>query len=369
MDRKDTLTLSGAISSLHKTLREEVRKEQERDRSLYAAGTSGRVTLIILGAAILANILVFLKDPLFPFLFISASFFLFMIYFITLLIPHNLLHPSLPQTEISRYLTGLRATGIITSTKRFTRVFLNAFFINSRPLFYGFALIFSIDIVLVIAMAHSGALTLYHTGIVLFESSAIILFYFLVWKLEPYTIDFFSDVSGMKDHLLKKKIPHKVVSFLFLLGAALALIGIVSTIILLPGMTFNDILSVSEVKELGNFFIAIGMIIFTLYVIVRYIHGITSRDLLNRFTKDKTDCLYRQIEITGDTTRFSRTAEQTDDTDFSALQRAAELLLEAQIYQVEKKTLFGTFPVYIVNPDFSWVFSLQTPLDEETPGR
>src|SRR5208283_4412324 len=273
MDRKDTLTLSGAISSLHKTLREEVRKEQERDRSLYAAGTSGRVTLIILGAAILANILVFLKDPLFPFLFISASFFLFMIYFITLLIPHNLLHPSLPQTEISRYLTGLRATGIITSTKRFTRVFLNAFFINCRPLFYGFALIFSIDIVLVIDMAANGILTPSHTGIILFQSAAIILFYFLVWKLEPYTIEFFSDVSGMKEHLIKKKIPEPVVSFLFLLGAALALIGIVSTIILLPGVTVNNILSVSEFKELGHLFIAIGVVLVTLYFIMRYIHG------------------------------------------------------------------------------------------------
>ncbi len=127
MERKDPITISGAILSLHKTLREEIQKEQERDRSLYAAGTSGRVTLIILGAAILANIIVFLKDPLFPLLFISASFFLFMIYFITLLIPHNLRHPSLPQTEISRYLTGLRVTGITTSTKRFTGSFLMLF--------------------------------------------------------------------------------------------------------------------------------------------------------------------------------------------------------------------------------------------------
>jgi hypothetical protein len=171
----------------------------------------------------------------------------------------------------------------------------------------------------------------------------------------------------MKNHLIKKKIPEPVVSFLFLLGATLALIGIISTIILLPGMTFNDILSVSEVKELGNFFIAIGMIIFTLYVIVRYIHGITSRDLLNRFTKDKTDCLYHQIEITGDPTRFSCAEGHVDDSEFYALQKAAELLLETQIYQVEKKTLFGTFPVYIVNPDFSWMFSRSAPREEDPP--
>ena len=367
MDRNDPAKSPGTITSLHKTLWAEIHKERERHRRLYASGTPGKVTLVILGAAILVNILFFLDNPMYPLLFISASFFLFMFYFITLLIPHNLWHASLPQTEISRYLAGLHETGIIISTKRFTRVFLNAFFINCRPLFYGFALIFSIDIVLVIDMAANGILTPSHTGIILFQSAAIILFYFLVWKLEPYTIEFFSDVSGMKEHLIKKKIPEPVVSFLFLLGAALALIGIVSTIILLPGVTVNNILSVSEFKELGHLFIAIGVVLVTLYFIMRYIHGITSRDLLTRFTEDKTECLFRQIEITGRTGRPTAAAAHTDETGLSALCRAAELLLESQIYQVDKKTLFGTFPVYIVNPDFSWVFSPAAPHDGETP--
>ena len=97
-------------------------------------------------------------------MFTSASFFLFMFYFVTLLIPHNLKETPLPQTEISRYLVRLRENGIIVSTRRFTRVFLNAFFINCRPLFYGFALIFSIDIVLVIAMAAQGVLSSSSTG-------------------------------------------------------------------------------------------------------------------------------------------------------------------------------------------------------------
>ena len=165
----------------------------------------------------------------------------------------------------------------------------------------------------------------------------------------------------------QKKIPEPVVSFLFLLGAALALIGIFSTIILLPGVTVNNVLSVSEFKELGHFFIAIGVVLVSLYFIVRYIHGITSRDLLTRFTKGKTECLFHQIEITGDTGQSPAAAEHADETGLSALCRAAELLLEAQIYQVDKKTLFGTFPVYIVNPDFSWVFSPAVPHEEETP--
>ncbi|WP_292426447.1 hypothetical protein [Methanoregula sp.] len=363
MEQKDPSTASGTISTLHKTLWAEIHKERERHRRLYASGTPGRVTLIILGVAILVNIFFFFDNPMYPLLFISASFFLFMIYFITLLIPHNLRQSPLPQTDISRYLAGLRETGIIVSTKRFTRVFLNAFFINCRPLFYGFALIFTIDIALAIKMALTGMLTPSHTWIILFQSAAIILFYFLVWRLEPYTIEFFSEVSGMKEHLINKKIPESVVSLLFLLGAALALIGIVSTIILLPGMTFNNVLSVSAFRELGHFFLAIGVVIVTLYFIMRYIHGITSRDLLTRFSRDKTDCLFHQIEITGDSGRPAAAP------GVSALCRAAELLLEAQIYQVEKKTIFGAFPVYIVNPDFSQVVLQKLPQEKDTSQR
>jgi hypothetical protein len=361
MQRKDRVKISGTIATLHKTLWTEIHKEREWHRHLYASGTPGKVTLIILGVAILVNIFFFLDNPMYPLLFISASFFLFMFYFITLLIPHNLRRSSLPQTDISRYLTGLRENGIVMSTKRFTRVFLNAFFINCRPLFYGFALIFTIDIILVIEMTANGMLTLSHSGIILFQSVAIILFYFLVWRLEPYTIEFFSEVSGVKEHLINKKIPESVVSFLFLLGAVLALIAIVSTIILLPGVTVNNVLSVTAFRELEHFFLAIGVVIVTLYFIMRYIHGVTSRDLLARFSQGKTECLFHQIEITGHTNRSSAAGEQTDNSGYSAFCRAAELLLEAQIYQIDRKTLFGTFPVYIVNPDFSWVFSLGAP--------
>jgi hypothetical protein len=365
MQRKDPAKNSGTIATLHKTLWTEIHKERERHRTLYASGTPGRVTLIILGVAILVNIFFFLDNPMYPLLFISASFFLFMFYFITLLIPHNLRRSSLPQTDISRYLTGLRENGILVSTKRFTRVFLNAFFINCRPLFYGFALIFSIDIVLIIVMAARGVLSSSITSIVLVESGAIILFYFLVWRLEPYTIEFFSGVSGVKEHLIRKRVPEPVVSFLVLLGAALALICILTTLVLLPGMSVNNILSVAALKELGHFFLAIGVVIVTMYFIMRYIHGVTSRDLLVRFTDDKAACLFHQIEITGHPSPASADTNNADDPRVSALCRAAELLLEAQIYQVDRKTLFGTFPVYIVTPDFSWVFTSQMPHDQE----
>jgi len=366
MEMKDPSKISGTIVSLHKTLRLEIRKERERYKELYSSGMPGRITLVIVGAAILANILILLTNSAYPLLFISSSFVLFMIYFITLLIPHNLHRATLPQTEIAKYLSDLYEHGVISSTKRFTLIFLNAFFINCRPLFYGFALIFSIVIALVIEMASIGILTPSHTWIILLESGAIILFYYLVWKLEPYTVDFFSGVTDMRANLLKKKVPAPVVSALFIVCAILALFGIITTLILLPGMTFNNILSVAELKQLSNLFGVMGVIIVTLYFIMRFIHGITSRELLNRFTKNKTDCLSRQIEITKDAGKTDNPDDTNDEIDLILIRKAAELLLETQIYQVEEKTLFGTFPVYIVNPDFSWIFAPTLHSNDET---
>jgi len=369
VEQKDQKTISGAISALHKTLGAEIADERERHRGLYASGTPGRLTIVILGAAILVNILFSLTNPVYPLLFICASFFLFMFYFVTLLIPRNLNRSSFLEADISRYLTVFQETGIIRGTKRFARVFLNAFFINCRTLFYGFTLIFTIDIVLVIALHLTGRLSASPAGIILFQSAAIILFYFLVWKLEPYSTDFFTDVSGMRAHLIRRNIPEPVVSFLFLLGAAVALICIFSTIILLPGVTVNNVLSVSDFSKLGNLFIAIGVVLVTLYFIFRYIHGITSRDLLARFSQNKTECLLRQMEIIGDADPSPALSGSPDPATTDTLCEATELLLESRLYQVERKTIFGAFPVYIVNLDFSRLFPRRLPPDKDTSHR
>ena len=356
MEKEDTTAPSGAISTLNKILRAEITEEKERQQRLYASGTSGRVTLIILGVAVLINIIYFFRSPDYPLILITASFFLFMFYFITLLIPRTIKRSRTPQNEIRQYVAGLKETGFIRSTTRFTRIFLNTFFINCRPLFFGFSLIFTLDIILVLVLHGNRTLSSSHTGIVLFQSAAIIIFYFLVWKLEPYSTEFFTDVSGVKDHLIKRNIPGSVVSFLFLVGTALALICIISTIILLPGVTVNNVLSVSEFDEIGHLVIAVATALVPLYFIFRYIHGITSRDLLQKFSQNKAERLLQQAELTkgADT---GETAPGTGGVSEEDLCKATELLLEAQIYQVEKKTIFGTFPVYIVNPDFSKVFT------------
>ena len=98
---------------------------------------------------------------------------------------------------------------------------------------------------------------------------------------------------------------------------------------------------------------------------MRYIHGNTSRDLLARFSQGKAACLFHQIELTG--TGRSSSGAADEDAEAAAVCRAAELLLESQIYQVDKKTLFGKLPVYIIKIRiFPGYFSLLC-LTTETP--
>jgi len=350
VEKKNSPAPLSALATINRIIREELREEKERQRNLYFSGTTGRVTIIVLVLAVVTNIVYFIRSPMYPLILVSASFFLFMFYFITLLVPHTLKPAGASHTSIKKYIAGLKETGFIKSTKRFTRIFLNTFFINCRPLFIGFTALFTVDILIVLHLYRTGFLPPSHTGIVLFQCVAIIVFYFLVWKLEPYSTEFFSDVSDVKNHLIRRKIPGPVVSFLFVIGTALALISIVSTIILLPGVTVNNVLSISEFDELGHLVIAIASVLVPLYFIFRYLHGITSRDLLIRFSENKTRELARQARLTREAADAGKAPEDT-------LSSATELLLEAQIYQVERKTLFGTFPVYIVNPDFRRVFS------------
>jgi len=311
------------------------------------------MTLVVLGGAVLFNIVLFLTVPIYPLLFIGSSFILFMFYFITLLIPHYMKKTAINRADIARYFSGLMNRGIIHSSQRFTRIFINAFFINCRPLFFGFTLIFSLDIVIVIFKYLHGTLAPSHAGIILFQAGAIIVFYYAVWKLEPYSTDFSTDVRGIRKRLIHKKIPESVVSFVFLAGAVLALASIVSAIILLPGITFSNVLSVEEFDRLSHVFLVIGIVVASLYFIFRYIHGITSKDLLTRFSRNKEACLRRQIELTQNRQAASGSSPAGAVVPPETLYEAAELLLEVRIYQVERKTIFGTFPVYIVNPDFS----------------
>jgi hypothetical protein len=103
-----------------------------------------------------------------------------MIYFITLLVPLGKGALRLPFDRIRQFFITLHHTGIISATDRLTRIFLDVFFINSHALFRGFLLIFSCDLIFAAIGFYQGAFSSRALIIILFQSLAILIFYFLV---------------------------------------------------------------------------------------------------------------------------------------------------------------------------------------------
>ncbi len=340
--------------TLHQLIRREIDSERERQRTLRTKGARGVITLTLLAVSILINLALFLTADKHPALFIIASYFLFMVYFITLFIPMDKQYRSFKGLEITRTLTKLRELGIIRSTDRFSRVFINAFFVNCRTLFYGFALLFSLDIVFAIHKYRDGTFTMQTAGIVIFQSAAIIVFYYLVWKWEPYSPDFFRNITGVKQKLVTKRFPQRLATFLLWMLGALALVGAFTAVILLPGITVQSVLSIDDVQEVSDLFLQIVILVISQYFILRYIHGITSLSMATRFSERKAQYLSQQIEDTGDPALTDNgTPPPLSQSD--AFCEKTAILLESRIYQVKERTIWGTFPVYIINPDFSAV--------------
>lgn len=347
----------GNVSALRQMIAGEIQAEREHQRVLRSGGARGWLTLSILAASVLLNIVFLLEDVWYPIYFIIGSFFIFMFYFITLLIPIDAIfrNAGFSKPDIGRFFSQLQDQGIIRSTERFSRIFLNSYFINCRPLFAGFTLLFVIDIFFVMWKRADGSLPGPTVAIVLFQVITIIVFYFLVWKRQQSSIDFFSDVQDMRQRLITWQLPPWIVSLVLWFGVGLAFCGVFYTIILLPGFTVSTVITGSDFEQMSARFLSIGLILFSQYFIFRYIHGITSRKMITTFSDVKSQHLYHQMNTTEKVCQAEQGVEPVSDI----VCETTTLLLESKIYQIEKKTIMGAFPVYIVNPDLSVIFDKQ----------
>jgi hypothetical protein len=310
------------------------------------------IHLIVLAGCVLVNIAFFLSWLDYFGLFIAASFYLNMYYFITLIIPTNFKKSSVPATDLSRLRTWLKEIGITTGTSQFTRLFINTLFMNSRALSLGIGLIFTIDIVFTL-VHYSEGLPLLTAVIVITQCAIIVIFYLLVWKMEPFSTTYVKKVEQVKRHLHRRNLPPRFVAAVFLFGFLLAIFLFLTTIIYLPGVTLKAFLNQSELTQLGHLFSLIAILAFSQYFIIRYIHGITSRTMAERLFDFKENTLQDLLDA-GDTTPSgdSDSGENPPDT--------GSLLLESRIFIVKRSTFAGMFPVFVVDLDFSVLMDTTT---------
>jgi len=283
-------------------------------------------------------------------LFIAASYYLNMYYFIILLIPQNVKKKAgIPNLTLSRFRDWLKEIGLTSGTARFTKLFMNSIFINSRTLSLGIGLIFTIDILYAIRAHTVLELPLRTTVIVISQCAMIVVFYLLVWKVEPFSMKYVQSVERVKRRLIHEKIPRNLITIMFAAGFLIALVLFLTTIILLPGITLNAFLDQSRLTELGNLFSLITLLAISQYFIIRYIHGITSRRMAERLFDYKE---FELLELQNTVGSGNNSVENRTET--------TSRLLETKIYTIKKNTLKGFFPVFVVDLDFSVILDSTT---------
>jgi hypothetical protein len=255
--------------------------------------------------------------------------------------------------DIPRFLSWLKEIGVKSGTSRFTRLFMNSFFINSRALSLGIGLIFAVDILFTLIAYIVMDFSVRITVIVILQCAVIIAFYVLVWKIEPYSVAYIKNVEQVKDRLSQTHLPPQVITALFMTGIVVSVFLFMTTIILLPGMTVNAFLTQSGLAGLGHLVSLIAVLAASQYFIIRYIHGITSRALALRLLNFRETGL-KEILHEAETGKIRPGIHGKNPYEI------ATSLLESRIYQVQKSSLYGAFPVFVVNLDFSVILDSTT---------
>jgi hypothetical protein len=326
-------------------IRDEILRVQANRDSVFSLPERKVFQISVIVFCLLVNLVFSTYRSDYIALFIAASFYLNMFYFVSLLIPTSPGSIGTMKPDISRSLSWLKEMGLIPGTSRFTRLFMNAFFLNSRALTSGLILIFSIDILYALAAYNAMGLSFNTIVVVITQAAIIIVFYLLVWKIEPFSTKYAKNVRSVKDKLSREKIPAWVITLLFFMGFMASFVLFMTTIILLPGITVSMFLSQSGLSEIGYLVALLAVLGLSQYFIVRYIHGITSRVLVERLFEYKETSL-QQLLKTGTDSRV-KTGNGSEHIGTTIV------LLESRIYQIQRNSFFGLFPVYVVNLDFS----------------
>jgi len=346
----DALSSSAPDIPLSQVISDELTAVRKNRAGLMTGQIHPQIHIGILFLCIGINAIYYLLRHDYLYLFIAASFYLNMYYFIILLIPQNFnKNTGLPKADISRFRSWVKEIGLTSGTARFTKLFINSLFINSRSLSLGISLIFTVDILYTIQAHALLDLPLQTTIIVISQCAIIIVFYLLIWKVEPFSAKYVNSVEQVKRRLTHEKLPPRIITVMFLIGFLIAMVLFLTTIILLPGITLKAFLDQSKLTQLGNLFGLIAILGISQYFIIRYIHGTTSRTMAERLFNFKENVLQDLLKTVG-------------SGDNSAENRAETTtrLLETKIYTIKRNTLSGFFPVFVVDLDFSVILDSTT---------
>ena len=363
--------VQGHLDRLIAGVRAELASETAQLGRLDRPDEHGVLPRLLLLDLLLANVLLWLVLPEYALYWITASFFLYVIYPFLLLVPSAESGEDEPGPGRGGPITDrLGRLGLAEHRWLIARIFWNSFFINSQPLVPAFLGVYGLN--LVFALFGNYGLLGWLIG---FQSAAIMLFYLAIAVFRPYTGGFLESLIDIQNNVSGKI--HRRVAPLWRvvlpIGIAAGLVGLLLiAAMLLPGFTLGVIWK-SNATVTGLGFVPVLFLLVCQVVLVRYTQGASSRRLVRQLLERKVAILNRHVLAPLD--EYRREADRASPgvldrfaTDFSGIRAT---FLSSKVYRMQRQDLGGLFPVWVVVPDLELLLNSETIriLDEQPDSR
>ncbi len=241
----------------------------------------------------------------------------------------------------------------------------NLFFMNCQPLAPGFLVLFALSSVFAFAgWVINGEFESYSSIIVIVQSAAIIIFYTAIVHVQPYSRGFFTGMLGVHSRFKERYEEAWSQGLKYALTAVVLVIvtGIIFiAAIFLPGFTYNSFKSAEVDIHIGAGTFA--LIFLTQMIFVRHLQGKYSRRLVHSLLKSKIETIRGEVlpavsNLGSGSLSDGVTPQMQDDLEKINLD-----LIRHQMLKIDYRSLFGYFPVCLINPDIGAIMNISGKTD------
>jgi len=241
----------------------------------------------------------------------------------------------------------------------------NFFFMNCQPLAPGFLVLFALSSAFAFAgWAINGEFELFSSITVIVQSAAIIVFYAAIVHVQPYSRGFFMGILDTHARF-KEKYEEDWSQGLKYALTAVVLITITGIIfiaaILLPGFTYNSFRSAEADVHIGAGMFA--LVFLTQMIIVRHLQGKYSRKLVQSLLTSKIAAVRAEVLPVISDLESASLSNGVTPRMVNDLNQINLDIIQHRMLKIDYRSLFGYFPVCLINPDIGAVISISGKTD------
>jgi hypothetical protein len=339
----------------------QIEEEKEKQSKLLRSDTKVHHNTLFIVGGLLANIIAASMLPNYLVYWIAASFFLYVLLPVVMLIPTRRKEVIFPaKKDLEKYLRIIEQYGLSRNSRTLGHIIWNIFFINSQALAIAYVMIFAIDLIFAALSGFFIHTLPPATAIqVMLQSVAIILFFGGIWIYKPYSHHFIDSLFSLHSRIkIRLKKAWKVLLVVGAISAALSIL--VVTAMLLPGFILGEVVAAPDVVNAGSAF-PIFFIFLSQLAMVRYLQGVYSKDMVLGFSEKRVAILEEILpRLPGCPPGEERGRLLTPEECLHSYQDLKKLYIRSKMYTYTFHHLFGYLPVYLAVPDFKLILDRET---------